>query len=744
MNEKEKVVPVKVETKKEVKLNDNKFNTMFVIILLLCGLLLYNYYNPAINNPIIKENVTSKINFSNSDFLSEDLIKINSKEELVKVLTLKSLEDGNKENSNFRLYQSDKMVLGNAVEVKSMSNEVDGSFSESASVETNSASEYSETNVQVNGVDEPDIVKNDGKYIYSISGNKVIITKAYPVESLSILSTINFDDSASVRNIFLSEDKLVVFIEDYVDKIVVGDNFVPSKRKIRKTYAKIYDIKDRSKPILETDFSLDGDYYDARMIDGFIYFISKKRSYFGNNFRDIEIPRVYRDNLKLSQPEIYYFNSGFSNYFNFFTIASFNIVDFDKKLNVKSILSERADELYVSKNNIYLSYQKYFKLDKIDLFKEVIMPKLPSEIKNLVKDETDINNIYEILENYYNRVGYENSEDLFKDLDEPINEYMFKLESEARKTIIHKIAIDKGNIEYKTKGMVNGYLLNQFSLDEDTNENLRVATTTSFWSRKTGRESFNNVYILNSDLELTGKLENLAKGEKIYSTRFVADKLYMVTFKQIDPLFVIDISDVKAPKVLGKLKIPGYSTYLHPYDENLLIGLGYETKQTSPDNFVNAGIKLSLFDISDFNNPKEVDKYVVDGQFSDSIALYDHHAFLFSKEKNLLVIPIRKYDVDDYSYDYSYSRAVYVFNVNKTGFNLKGIVKHTSNETNKNNYYWRESPNSIKRSLFMDNVLYTISQKEILANSLDDLKNLGSLDLGYIESEKPYYPYYSN
>ena len=126
-------------------------------------------------------------------------------------------------------------------------------------------------------------------------------------------------------------------------------------------------------------------------------------------------------------------------------------------------------------------------------------------------------------------------------------------------------------------------------------------------------------------MKVVGKVEKLAEGEKIYSVRFMQNRAYLVTFKQIDPLFVIDLEDPTNPKVLGELKIPGFSNYLHPYDETTLIGLGKDSGNW------NAGLKLSLFDVSDVKNPKEIDNYVFENGRGDSIALNDHKAFLFSK-----------------------------------------------------------------------------------------------------------------
>ena len=173
-------------------------------------------------------------------------------------------------------------------------------------------------------------------------------------------------------------------------------------------------------------------------------------------------------------------------------------------------------------------------------------------------------------------------------------------------TNIYKFSIQEdGSIEYLAKNKVRGTTINQFSLDE-YNENLRVGLETSDGSK---------VVVLDNKLNKIGETECLSKGEKMYSTRFLGERAYMVTYKNTDPLYVIDLSNPNEPKVLGKLKIPGYSTYLHPYDEHHLIGIGMQTKETiyrdsqgrvTSTSARITGMKMALFDVSDVNNPKQI------------------------------------------------------------------------------------------------------------------------------------------
>ena len=291
--------------------------------------------------------------------------------------------------------------------------------------------------------------------------------------------------------------------------------------------------------------------------------------------------------------------------------------------------------------------------------------------------------------------------------------------------------MDGRNIEYKTAGEVPGHVLNQFSMDEHDGY-FRIATTTGSWRIETA----NHLYVLDSGLEVVGKVEDLAAGERIYSTRFMGDKGYMVTFRQVDPLFVIDLSSPTNPQVLGYLKVPGVSDYLHPYDDTHIIGIGRDATEEGRM----LGMKLALFDVSDFSNPVEVSKYIIGESGTSSEALYDHKAFLFDRDRGLLVIPV---SLSEERYIQSWEGA-YVFGIYTTsGFTLKGRVTH-QNETNmtETEYgykYWENYDYNarVRRSLYMDDVLYTVSNRMIKMNDLNDIDNeINKVELPYAT----YYP----
>jgi uncharacterized secreted protein with C-terminal beta-propeller domain len=614
--------------------------------------------------------------------------------------------------------------------------------------ESTTGLDYSTTNIQVAGVDEADIVKNDGKYIYTISGSKIVIIDAYPAEQAKILSEIEFNGTP--LEIFINKDRLIVFGEEqsyyhyqYPLKETIG---IASKYPYgtSKTSIKIYDISDRENPKLARNLSIDGNYYDSRMIGDYVYAVVNKNIY---DYGEISIPRVSEGetsaNCKCS--DVYYFDVPDSSYF-FSTIVAINTQN-EEKLESKVFLMGYTQQMYVSLNNIFITYQKrlsstyYYE----KLIKEVIIPVAPIELISRINEISSYNismysklqEIQGLLQSYTQQLSEGERTSFEEKLKGKISKLQEEIAMEMQKTAIHKISINGNKIEYKAEGEVPGVVLNQFSMDE-YNNHFRVATTT--WNSNS--QSKNHVYILDSDLKIAGKLEDLAPGERIYSARFLGDRCYLVTFKKVDPLFVINLSNPRSPEVLGKLKIPGYSDYLHPYDENHLIGIGKEAVEAEEGDFAwYQGVKLSLFDVSKVSEPREIAKYSIGDRGTDSYALRDHKAFLFSKSKNLLVIPILLAEIDEQKYskippyiqgDYIWQGA-YVFEPTlKEGFVLKGRITHNPSEgefKKSGLYFYYYSPYSIKRSLYIENTLYTISDKLIKANALPNLEELKSISL---------------
>ncbi|MBS1267207.1 MAG: hypothetical protein MAG795_01179 [Candidatus Woesearchaeota archaeon] len=581
-------------------------------------------------------------------------------------------------------------------------------------------SDYSETNVQVENVDEGDVIKTDGEYIYTISDNTLFIVKAYPGQEAEVVFSEKLDNKPT--GMFIKGNKLAVFGQfnniEYFKKI----DFRP---KYGMTYLNIYDTTDKSDPELVKEFKFEGSYFNSRMIQDDMYLIVRTRPYYRDAF---PTPLMIEGERKIGMPvsDIHYYNIPYNNP-QLVTVYSVDIDD-NEAVDSAAVAVEYGQNMYMSENNIFITYTE--RINEYEIQQEIVMDlmqdKLTDADKQVVEKIKATDNqvlsqrekqqkIMQIYESYVYYLDQEEQDEL-----QDKAELMLKNKLEKYKhlefTVINKIEADNGQVKVGSNGKVPGQIINQFSMDENDNV-FRIATTiNSRWSRfdKQRTQSTNNVYALNQNLDIIGELEGLAPGERIYSTRFMHDRLYMVTFKQVDPFFVIDLSNPRDIEQLGKLKIPGFSRYLHPYDEDTIIGIGQEATETGRTT----GLKISLFDVSDVENPEEIAKFVTEERYARSTALYEHKAFLFSKEKELLVIPA-------YSYNYKDSEGyngAFVFDITKDNIELRGLIDHSQGSG-------RHYRPSVERSLYIEELLYTKSPTLLRINQLEDLSSVKSVKL---------------
>ncbi|MEM5814482.1 MAG: beta-propeller domain-containing protein [Candidatus Aenigmatarchaeota archaeon] len=606
------------------------------------------------------------------------------------------------------------------------------------------SSEYSTTNIQVAGVDEPDIVKTDGKYIYASSWDRLTIVDAYPADWMKTVSTIQFN--GSVSNMFVNKDRLVVFGNAYGYMPYLGRTAgapitdMPYYYPSPNAFVYVYDISDRANPVLVRNLTLEGSYQDARMIGDYVYAIAQQPVQVLDSGPVLPVMYTGTEAKEISADSIAYFDEYDTSFAYTFVIA-LNTQNDAEEPNEKVFLLGYSQNLYVSENNIYTVYTKYMKqAERNSRLIEALMPSLPLDLQSTIRgiqrnpNITAYEKMYEVgkaIQSYAADLGPEEGAKFMKSMEERMLTILMGIEKETEKTVIHKISVSGPNVEYKTSGEVPGRVLNQFSMDE-YDGNFRIATTTGqSWSGT----SLNHVYVLDQSLNTIGKLENLAPGEQIYSARFMGERAYLVTFVRTDPLFVIDLSNPYAPAALGELKIPGFSEYLHPYDANHLIGVG---RMTDENGRRTGQIKLALFDVTDVANPKEMSSYLIgkNGGYAYSEALNDHKAFLFSKEKNLLVIPasVNNYRIGEYG---SYEQGAYVFDATlENGLVLKGTVTHKTANASAKEYYY-EGDTAVRRSLYMDNTLYTVSDAKIVANRLADLGKISEVAIGEAAYQPP-------
>ena len=681
---------------------------------------------------------------------THDIKKIDSQEELKNILKASTFFEG--QFFDDRVF-STRMMIDNAVM------ESDGFVGAPipatvpqgavAGKTESRGSEYSTTNVQVENVDEPDYLKNDSKYVYIVSQNTLSIIDAYPAESAKLVLKIALDiESQYIQNMFLNKDRLVIFYNGQSDdEIIPQYDFVPRRSYSSVTHALIADVSDKESPTILKDYSIDGHFSDARMIGNYVYFVTNSNI----DYQYPKLPVIMEDSVRIMTPEAFYFDN-VEQFSNFNTLTAIDI--FGDTINSETFLMGYTGSIYVSEDNFYLTYQQnmplgFYESSARDRFFDVIVPLLSSDIQEKIKaiqndasisSSTQWIKISELMQKSYNEMDKKEKEDLFERIKEALNKYDTRIQEDTNKTIIHKISINEDKIDYIAKGSVPGRLLNQFSMDQ-SGDRFRVVTTTEHYTQYQGIIRANAVYVLDEQLNIVGKLDQIAPDESVYSARFMGDRLYLVTFQQIDPFFVIDLSR-DTPKILGELKIPGFSNYLHPYDNEHIIGIGRDTKEIEGGRVQQLGIKIALFNVSDVSNPRVIEDVIIGDSSTYSESLQDHKAFFFDKTKSLLSIPItgdiKNLNDDSNSKriapDYNRWSGFYVYYLDSLeGFDLKGKVVHSDNDSR---YYGMHNA----RTFYIDNVLYTASEGYLKMNSIKDLKEINSLKfentgkfIGYID-----------
>ena len=556
--------------------------------------------------------------------------------------------------------------------------------------------DYSKTNVRTEGVDEIDTIKTNGEYIFSSTWDSVRIIKAYPPSELSIVSFINSSDIVSILNLtelgpkdsdqylslsisglYLASGKLVVIASvavyrnyNWGDGGVIAYNtstpgvaaytssYAAWTPDMQKTVALIFNIDDPSHPSYETYYAVTGYPITSRLQDGFLYSISDSYVW-KSEVGTYQLPAVtVSDGTSEVDLKDIHYDPEVDDPSYFLNIMAIDLASGSVK--TKSIIGGWSSIIYKSQDSLYLTFEKW------NWQSMPVMRMSDAETEPLVT------------------------------------------------TTIYKIGVDGLSMHISARGDFNGVLLNQFALDEKDGY-LRLAANNGDWNNR-----LNAVYVLDSDLAMIGSIENLAANESIQAARFVGDTLYLVTFRQIDPLFVIDLSVPTEPKVLGELTMPGFSSYLHPVDADHVLGIGREGSR----------VKISLYDVSDPTNPKEVSNYLTEeGPYASSPAQWDYKAVLFSAEKNLLVIPITIYNYD--SVNYTPFNGFFVFDVSvDSGISLRGTVSHD------NSYYYY---NDGGRSLYIGEYLYTMTDQNVKVSALSDLSELASMELP--SSNGYYYTY---
>lgn len=578
-----------------------------------------------------------------------------------------------------------------AITLDSVAGQAPSGAAESAASRTD---DFSRTNVQVEGVDEADIIKNDGKFVYHLTRNRLAISSVYPVESTKMLSITNLGSetqSFQPTDLYVEGDRVMLIGNAWENQVYpqprpldggVNRMIMPIWRDRTLTVAQIWDVKDRTNPKQLRTVEFDGSMVSTRLVNGRVYFVLNAWTPWQNETTVNETSLVpsYRDSqtgaaLKALAPcnQISYFDPNPSSEYLAITSLPINAIG----EVTRTVILGSGQTVYSSPENLYITRSDW---------------------------------------NYQP----------IRDTDKPDTQ-------DRESTLIYRFALNNGRVEHQAKGRVPGSILNQFSMDE-YGDSFRIATTKgNMWDSR--NPSTNNIYVLGRDLKQRGKIEGIAPGERIYSVRFMGKRGYMVTFKKIDPFFVFDLANPSAPKMLGKLKIPGYSDYLHPMDENHVIGIGKNATEAEGQNFAwYQGMKLAVFDVTDVENPKEKWKTEIGDRGTDSPALHDHKAFLYSPAKQLLALPITLAEIDPAlkvqtdrrgsEYGEFTFQGAYVYRLTtQKGFELLGRISHQQNDdrAKKSGWYWYGGDDDVNRIGYIGDSLMTVSNGKLQFNTLYNL-----------------------
>jgi inhibitor of cysteine peptidase len=531
---------------------------------------------------------------------------------------------------------------------------------------------FTTSNVQVQGVDELDTVKTDGTYLYVATSQSVSIIRAYPVNSTSLVSTISSPDF-SVLGITLAPQRLAV----------LGQSLVNASVDLR-----LYNVSSPSAPVLLNSIMTGGEYIGARMSQGYFYMVVQQPSYSvdGNGNVAVAYPTVVEEGVSsaLSPGSTYYTPN--RSQISVYTMVLSMSMSTGSESSV-AVLTGPSSTIYVSASNIYVVYSNFY-------------PGYADGIAGDVFGGGAVTSVEGV--------------------------------QQQQNSTVFRVAYLGGNITVAAAGSFPGGVLNQYSMDEYDGY-FRVATSRSAYVDG-GITQVDDVYVLDQNLSQVGVIRNIAPGENIYSVRFEGDMGYVVTFEQVDPLFTISFADPAHPVILSALNVTGFSDYLYPFGSDYLIGVGKDTVAAPNGDFAYyLGLKLSLFNVTTGGNSTEVANYMIGDRGTDSAVLDNPLAFTFDTSTNTMMIPVDLYMTSGSQSSPSYSggsppfgqfvwQGVYVFSVSTAGFKLLGTVSQDQAG---------QSPGTheIDRTVVIGNILYTISQNEVMASNLSGFSTLATIQL---------------
>lgn len=536
--------------------------------------------------------------------------------------------------------------------------------------DTTSANNFSQTNTQVDGVDESDTVITDGDYIYLVTMGKFVIVKVdtlqivytYKADNL-YLDTMYFDDN---RVVLLGNESHQIEIDEKNDEVRDFYSYYWYQSGVKVV---ILDIEDKENVTVAKELYFDQSYLtQSRMIDGQLFLIMNNYfvnyGYIDDNFVPFyQDSAVSDDTILLPAENIYYIpNDNYS--ISYLLIASLNIYD-DSAAQVDAYIGSTY-QIYMSTNNLY----------------------------SVVYRST-----YDEKKGYYEYTSY-----------------------------VLRFALEEGKLVYKAMGAIEGSPLNQFSMDE-YNGTFRIATTDWVWNNEEGSTVNNQLFILDAttleEMEFISVLGGLGKpGERIYSVRYSGDTAFVVTFVNTDPLYKLDLSNPLEPKIVGELFENGVSDYLHEMTDKLMIGVGRQANNLGQFQ----GVKISIYN-TEGDDPVNIDTYFIEGTYSYTPVSYDHKMFVYYQPHDAdywyVAIPVFEYGLVT-NYEYRYTQNLYVFKITLEGdLSLAAKLPVATESSVYNEYYYYDY---LMRGLFINDSVYSISYRTIrqydILNGFEQVKSL--------------------
>lgn len=677
------------EPPKPPKQSPLKFVPLFFMLIVLASgaFALYKFIPSFLKNfPRLTSPKTSPSPKTITTISSQNIKAFDSKEEFIKYL-----KEGGDSEASFSLGNIARSMTPGLEDLRVTSQEAPMPEAGGGAPDR-----VSETNVQVLGIDEPDIVKTDGKEIYfsplfygfrhpipllenqgireksifpppELKRNTKVI-KAFPPTDLKEQASIDKNG-----NLLLQKNNLIIFSQSFI-------------------YG--YDVSNPSSPEEKWKIELEStnQVVTSRLYKGKVYLITQSRIN-RENPCPIKPLTINGSQITIHCANIYHPKSPV------FIDSTFTVMTIDPatgqvEKNVSFVGTSSSSIVYMSQNSVFITYtyQKdlikflfdFFSSKAKNLISENSLQRLEKLKDYEISQQAKMTEYQVILAEYRQSLGDDEKLQFDNELNNLMEEYAKEHSREIQETGIMQISVP--DLQVGASGAIPGRPLNQFSLDEYQNH-LRIATTVGdSWTVFGRGQSANDLYILDDNLKIVGEIKDLGLTERIYSARFIEDKGYLVTFRKIDPFYVFDLSDPKNPLKKGELKIPGYSSYLHPIDKDTILGIGEEQNK----------VKISLFDVSDPSNPQEVDKYTLDEYWSE--VSQTHHAFLMDSKHQVFFLPGNK--------------GGYIFSYKSSKLKLEKAISNIQ----------------AKRAIYIDDYMYIIGETSLVVLDENTWQEINKID----------------